>query len=219
MERVESLNSFLSPSGGWAGAQCRTADQKQSICSLTFLHPSPVKEAKVTEQRGYPICHPSPATKPLANTLVFNLSSPVVWHQCLVSHHSPWALRGALCRQWGEEEMCWPGNALVPGLGPHSLNLLPYLEHWIFTHSSRGSREGTGRQWPRQWVATTGSPNISPSPLPSPPSSTPPQTKTVLIAWMAAQEFAFSKALVIYIHDLSTVTRSTFKSHHGEWKL
>ena len=94
MEKVESSNSFLSPSGAWAGVQCRTADQKQSICSLTSLHPSPVKEAKVTEQRGYLICHASPATKPLANTLVFNLSSPTVWHRCLLSHRSLQAVGG-----------------------------------------------------------------------------------------------------------------------------
>lgn len=94
MERVESSNSFLSPSGGWAGAQCRTADQKYSICSLTSLHPSPVKEAKVTEQRGYPICHPSSATKPLANTLAFNLSSLMVWHRCLLPHGSLRAVGG-----------------------------------------------------------------------------------------------------------------------------
>lgn len=172
MERVESLNGFLSPSGGGAGARCRTADQKQRICSLTSLHPSPVKEAKVTEQRGYPICHPSPATKPLVNTLVFNLSSPMVWHQCSVSHHSPPALRGALCRQRSEEEMCRPGKALTPGLGPHSL--LPYLEHWIFTNSLRGSREGKGwegsghaNEW-QPLVLQTSPPLLSPRLHPPP---------------------------------------------------
>jgi len=36
------------------------------------------------------------------------------------------------------------GNALTPGLGPHSLSLLPYLEHWIFTYSLR--MYGAGRQ-------------------------------------------------------------------------
>jgi len=62
MGKVESSKSFLPPSDDWAGAQCCTADQKENICFLTSLYPSPVKEAKVTEQRGYPICHPSPAT-------------------------------------------------------------------------------------------------------------------------------------------------------------
>lgn len=87
MGKVESSKSFLPPSDDWAGAQCCTADQKENICFLTSLYPSPVKEAKVTEQRGYPICHPSPATKPLVNTLVFNLSSSMVWPY-LHSHHS-----------------------------------------------------------------------------------------------------------------------------------
>ena len=97
------LESFLSPSGGWAGAQCHTVDQKHSICSLTSLRPYPVKEAKVTEQRGHPICHPSPATKPRANTLVLHLSSLMVWHQCLLSHHSLHTVGGGFVRaaEWG----------------------------------------------------------------------------------------------------------------------
>lgn len=103
MEKVESSNRFLPPSGGWAGAQCRIADQKQHICFLTSLHPPPVEVAKVTKQGGYSICHPSPATEPLANTLVFNLSSLMEWHQYLHSHHSLWALSGDFVQvgEWG----------------------------------------------------------------------------------------------------------------------
>lgn len=164
MERVESLNSFHSPSGGWAGAQCRTTDQKQSICSLTSLHPSPVKEVKVTEQRGYPICHPSPATKPLANTLVFNLSSSMVWHQCLVSHPSLPVRWGALCRQRSEEEMCWPGNTLRPGLGPHSFEFvaLPWTRDFHTQLERQLGRDGKAAATPMG--GNTVSPNISPSP-------------------------------------------------------
>lgn len=105
MEKAESSNRFLPPSGGWTGAQCHTADQKQSIWFLTSLHPAPVEIAKVTKQRGYSICHPSPATEPLANTLVFNLSSLMEWHQYLHSHHSLWALRGDFVQVgewWGD---------------------------------------------------------------------------------------------------------------------
>lgn len=149
MERRESSNSFLSPSGVWAGAQCRTADQKQSVCSLTSLHPSAVREAKVTEQRGCFICHPSPATKPLANTLVFNLSSPVVRHQCLSSQRS-------LKHSWGCVQAAERGGdvpvrkPLAPRLGPHSLGLLPYLEHRILTHSFEGlsGRDGKAAATP-----------------------------------------------------------------------
>lgn len=145
MERVGSLNSFIFPSVGWAEAQCHTADQKQNMYSLSSVHPSPVKEAKVTEQRGYPICYPSPATKPLANTLVFNLSSPMVWHQCLLSHHSLQAADGGFVQAAERGGDGQPGNTLAPGLDSHSLSLLPYLEHWIFAHSLRASWEGIGR--------------------------------------------------------------------------
>lgn len=116
----------------WSKAEC-----------LFFNLSAPVysEEAKVREQRGYFICHPSPATKPLANTLVFNLSSPVRHRHCCPSAPSSTrrlrAGSGAVGRCAGQETISTrPGSTF--------LEFAPFPWTLDFNSVNRKGREGSG---------------------------------------------------------------------------